>query len=48
MTAAPLEQRDPSSVLPAESADLPEILEGRDAVVLKPYAGADHGSVNRR
>ncbi len=44
----PLEQRDLSAVLLAEAADLQEILEGRDAVVLKPYAGADHGSVNRR
>lgn len=44
----PLEQRDLSAVLPAESADLEEILEGRDAVVLKPHAGVDHGSVNRR
>lgn len=44
----PLEQRDLSAVLPAESADLEEILEGRDAVVLKPHAGVDHGSANRR
>ena len=48
MTADPLEQRDLSSVLPADASDLPEILEGQDAVVLKPYAGADHGSMNRR